>query len=410
MPIETTIPALHPKQIEMAKNRRRFNYASIGRQFGKTSFLEYGVCMQALQPNKSIGLFYPSPTEYTPVWENLKRYLEPLIRKKDETKKYIDLINGTKIELFSTHKKDKGRGRHFHSVWVDEAEMHQDLQYSIEYVIHATLLRYQADMWVLSSPKGFRYFQTFWNKPSPNNAYFNYSTYDNPFIPTSEIDLAKERLPEDIFRQEYLGEFVLSSNRFAYEFKNEKHVGTCEYNPNLPIIISFDFNIDPITAVAVQHLGGTINVLNEFRILNGTLPQICAAIKAKYPDAWRLEVTGDPAGYNRQIVSMDARAYYREIQAHLGIRKEQIKAARAQSTHKSSRLILNTILRSFPSFTISPNCKFLIEDMNYVQSDADSHIIKEKTGEGKLKTHLLDCLINYLHTYHSNFVPRILIK
>ncbi len=39
-------------------------------------------------------------------------------------------------------------------------------------------------------------------------AYFHYSSYDNPMIDPRELDERKRSLPDYVFRQEYLAEFI----------------------------------------------------------------------------------------------------------------------------------------------------------------------------------------------------------
>jgi hypothetical protein len=64
----------------------------------------------------------------------------------------------------------------------------------------------------LSTPKGKNWFYDMY-QIGLSNDYTNYksykgSSYDTPFISHAEIEDAKKTLPENVFRQEYLAEFL----------------------------------------------------------------------------------------------------------------------------------------------------------------------------------------------------------
>lgn len=73
--------------------------------------------------------------------------------------------------------------------------------------IRPTLTDYQGKAIFLSTPRGKNYFYSlFLNgiNASADWESFKFSTYDNPFILTSEIDSAKSQLPNVVFEQEYM--------------------------------------------------------------------------------------------------------------------------------------------------------------------------------------------------------------
>ena len=48
----------------------------------------------------------------------------------------------------------------------------------------------------------------------------------------------------------------MTNNPFAYAFDANKHIASgLLYNPSLPVLLSFDFNKDPITCIAGQSDG-----------------------------------------------------------------------------------------------------------------------------------------------------------
>src|SRR5690606_19488713 len=109
------------------------------------------------------------------------------------------------------------------------------------------------------------------------------------------------------YRQEILAEFVdYAEDPFLYAFDETKHViDTYEPLDALPIILSFDFNVNPMTAVLAQQTSvNTLTVFDEFVLKNSSTPELCMAIRGKYKK-WmgRIIVTGDASGRNRNALA-----------------------------------------------------------------------------------------------------------
>jgi hypothetical protein len=77
-------------------------------------------------------------------------------------------------------------------------------------VLRATVLVKGKKVLLISTPKGKNHFYKMHQLEGINEQYkaFTMTSYDNPMINPSEIDDAKLTLPEMIFRQEYLAEFI----------------------------------------------------------------------------------------------------------------------------------------------------------------------------------------------------------
>jgi hypothetical protein len=358
----------------------------------------------ALERGKKCFYYVPSSNYFRPTWDELIHNTTPAISSINKTEKWVRYRGGGEIWFFSCAAADAGRGKFCDEMFFDEVAFAQESEYFWKNVMNPMLLDRRGNATFASSPQGDNYFKVLCETEHPDWSHFHYTSYDNPYIDSQGIDDMRLLLPEQSFNQEYLAEFVTLSDTFCYAFSKAKHVADCEYAPNQTIYISFDFNIDPITAIVVQRVGNNINILEEFRILAGNIYTICAQIKYRYPDSHLYEITGDPAGNNRTIASDETISFYKMIQKQLGVRMGQIKPPFSQSTHKQHRLLSNALFHSHKGIRINPRCTHLINDLTYVRADQHGKIVKETTGMGKLKTHLLDCLLNYFYTYHSNYV------
>lgn len=225
---------------------------------------------------------------------------------------------------------------------------------------------------------------------------------DNPALPESYLE-GLENLDE-ITKEVFVKgnwDIIDVERPFAYAFKRSKHVrNNLEAHKQEPIILSFDFNVDPITCLACQSFDGKILILREFRLRNSDIFALCERIKTAYPDHFFL-VTGDASGSNRSAMTQGAKNYYQIIYQQLQIPKSSFKVPSYNPSIKNSRILLNSMLEKHLDFAIDSYCQYLIADLQSVQADDDGDIDK---GKDKHATHLLDCLRYFLWTFHSNFV------
>jgi hypothetical protein len=100
------------------------------------------------------------------------------------------------------------RGFTFDYLIVDEAAWQQEEAWTN--VLRATVLVRGKKVLFLSTPYGKNWFYNLYNMDGMDSQYksFRMSSYDNPLIDPQEIDAARYTLPEHIFKQEYLAEFI----------------------------------------------------------------------------------------------------------------------------------------------------------------------------------------------------------
>lgn len=187
---------------------------------------------------------------------------------------------------------------------------------------------------------------------------------------------------------------------FAYAFDRFKTVEKTELNENEPVLLSFDFNVDPITCVAGQSYHRKIRIIKEFRLRNSDIFRLCEAIHQYFGDRVFI-VTGDASGSNRSAMTRGALNFYQIIKEELKLPRNAFKVPTFNPSIKNSRVLLNSILEKHPDFKIDPSCQFLISDLQNVQTKEDGDIDKGKDAHA---THLLDGLRYYLWTFHSSFV------
>lgn len=393
----------HEAQKKILENRKRFNVIKCGRRFGKTQ-MSIELATDILLNNKQyVAYFAPTYKDSYDWWTELKYSIGDLIQHKDEQVKQIRTITGSILDVWSIEDPDSGRGRKYHRAIVDECEKAPKFKQAWTRTIRATLSDFKGDAWFLSTPKfGNTYFKELFKQADGKDNWnaSSFTTYDNPYIDRSEVDEAKNQIDDLTFRCEYMAEDVdLVSRPFAYAFDESKHVSPTEYRMEALLYLSFDFNVDPITAIAGQDLHGEIHILKEFRLRNSNIYELCDVIKTTYPKAVFI-ITGDASGSNRSALSEGNLNYYKVIIDKFGLEAEQVRVPGVNPSIGDSRVITNSIFQHHKTL-IDPSCTFLIEDLKYVEMTESGAIDKTKD---KHRSHLLDCLRYYHNSYYKHYI------
>lgn len=242
---------------------------------------------------------------------------------------------------------------------------------------------------------------------------------DNPFV-TAEQWAAWQNLPTDMYAQfiEASWEFAKSPRVFAYGF-NERacdvtpfpgHHEEVRYNPDYPLYLSFDFNVEPITCLAAQHspdMREWIHLIREFRLLPSDIYQLCERILAAYSGAFFM-VTGDASGSNRTAITRGNKNYYKIIMAELGLGMLQKKVPKANPGIRNTRVLCNALLQKHPRYRINTlACPHLTIDLNTVEVNDEGELDE---GKDKRKGHLLDGWRYYHWTFHRDFIDKSLYQ
>lgn len=209
--VRIEIPELHAAQQQIVDGAGRFNVVDCGRRFGKDVLGIDRVVEIALEGYPT-GWFSPTYKNLTEDWRESVRILGPVVSRKDEQEHRLDLVTGGVVEMWSLDRPDAARGRRYRRIVINEAAMVPNLQDAWELVIRPTLVDYKGDAWMLSTPRGYNYFRTMYQRgqdpDQPDWHSWRFPTSANPFIPASEIDAARRELPERVYLQEFEAEFL----------------------------------------------------------------------------------------------------------------------------------------------------------------------------------------------------------
>lgn len=416
------LPKPHAGQEVLLKKAARFNAVCCGRRFGKTEYGFGRIIIPALN-GKPVAWFAPTYRMMRLVWRKFIKIMKPVIATKNTLEKSVTLITGGIIEFWSLDNPDSVRGSAYAHIVIDEAAHVKGLEEAWTKTIRPLLADFKGGCDFLSTPNGkANYFFELCGMEANGKKGWTYShmpTSVNPFIDIEEIEAARAELDPLTFAQEFLAEFVdFVSMPFAYAFKPETHIGPTAFDPRLPLLVSFDFGVDPMPAVVLQvnQYPRSVKILKEFHVFDGDVFRLCTEIKAYIASLSHrpmVKITGDPSGRARSPLAEGAGNAYRAISAELGIRSDMIAVPRKFSI-SNSRALFNSVLSHIP-FAVSENCPLLIRDLKFVECDhdADGKIRLKKTGRNagagasnENMTHLLDALRYALHLEFSDFASK----
>jgi len=213
------IPSLpmHPAQKEVDASPARFKVLCNGRRWGKTlsslEWLLFGEVGSAIE-GKPVGFFAPTYQLMLEVWKDAERTLRPVTRKANKTENRIELVTGGVVDFWTLQDDGAGRGRKYSRVVIDEAAHARYLKDAWQKAILPTLTDYSGQARIISTPAGRNYFWELYQHglPGPDHlddwASFTYPTSSNPHIKPEEIEKMRAILPERVFAQEYLAQFM----------------------------------------------------------------------------------------------------------------------------------------------------------------------------------------------------------
>lgn len=165
-----------------------------------------------------VGWFAPEYRYLSDAWRDMVKLLEPYTTRSNATEHRVELVTGGVVEMWSLDGGNAGRSRKYARAIIDEAAMVSGLADIWGQAIRPTLTDLRGDAWFMSTPKGRNDFWQLWQRGQDGLdsewASWQLPTSSNPFIVQDEIEAARRELPERVFAQEYLAEFLEDSAVF----------------------------------------------------------------------------------------------------------------------------------------------------------------------------------------------------
>lgn len=191
----------------------RFRIVPAGRRFGKTFMARREAFEYAFEnPGSLVAYFAPTDDDARDLaFEPLKQAIPGRLlaeEPKETPPREIRLTNGSRLRFRGIKSSTRGRG--YDHVVIDEAGETPDT--FAKSVLRPTLSDTGGSLLAIGTPRTRNWFFEWYERgnDADREQYASYqaTSYDNPHVPDSEIEQARRDLPERVFRQEYLAEFV----------------------------------------------------------------------------------------------------------------------------------------------------------------------------------------------------------
>ena len=197
-----------------------------GRRFGKTFVAAYAAFRELLKPNRNIWIVAPTSDLTQKTFSYVLRFLAKIFEPgeyKITSKPYTKLVmaNGTWLECKTADNPVSLIGEELDLLIIDEAARIAPMVYERE--LAATTMSRKGRTIFISSPKGKNWFYNKYKSIEKNDHGFvwNAPSSDNPENSPEELERIKNTLPEAIWKQEYLAQFVDSG---AEVFRNIREI------------------------------------------------------------------------------------------------------------------------------------------------------------------------------------------
>lgn len=245
--IQVQLYTPHPGQIALHTSTARFRVCCSGRRFGKTLLCCNEMAKHALEHPETIAMWVAPTYRQTQIAFRLmaKALKEVLALPANKSELRLELINGSAIQFASAERYDNLRGEGISFLVMDEVAQIAEQAWTES--LRPTLSDTNGRAIFIGTPRGRNWFwHLFQRGLSSSKTYnpewesFTFPTSANPYIPAKEIEDVQATLPEDVFRQEYLAEFLAESAGVFHNIDACVQGAFEEYHPDCVYLVGWD--------------------------------------------------------------------------------------------------------------------------------------------------------------------------
>ena len=416
----------HPEQARLWTSAARFNVVPAGRRSGKTEIVgKRKIILRALRGTSfpDARFFVGAPTRDQAkriYWGDLKK-LAPqhlLAKPPSETELKLTFINGSEVHVLGMDKPERVEGTPWDGGVLDEYG-NMKMQTWPEHVRPALSDRLG---WCdfIGVPEGRNHYYKLYNEAQVMNAERlakglppEWDTFWWPsadILPASEIVAAKRDLDELTYQQEYEGSFVNFTGQAYYAFDERKHCARLQYDPTMPLLFMFDFNVSPGVACVGQEqilpggLWGT-GIIGEVWIpRNSNTIRICDRLIQDWGGhRGKILCYGDSTGGSKgtaKILGSDWQLIKQKLWSHFGNGRVFFKVP---TSNPRERDRVNSVNSRFLS--VSNEIHMMLDPARAPHTKTDlegTRVVEGGTGEiekdeDQELTHLTDALGYYVY-------------
>lgn len=251
MEIKIKLPRLYKLQQEIVDDSARFKVICAGRRVGKTILIRH-VAITSILAAKAVVYITPTFVLADEAYDKIIEVLpQQLITKANKSTRLIEIIGGGSIRFFSGEALSRVRGFEADVMLVDEAAHIPDLQTEWNQSLRPLLLKTKGIGYLISTPYGKNYFYSLFQKGrNLDNGFksWQFSSYQNPYLPIDELDELIKEMPQAIYQQEIEAQPIANAaNPFGTDVIIQNTITTLSTNPTIvygiDVAKTFDYTV-----------------------------------------------------------------------------------------------------------------------------------------------------------------------
>jgi phage terminase large subunit-like protein len=204
----------HSAQWLVHNSKARFRTVVAGRRFGKSLLASHEAMTHLIVPDQRIWIVAPTyeltKKVFRQVYWSFHRYIPRWIKKSSDADLKIELVNGSVLECKSADNPVSLIGEGIHFLIVDECARIPEIVWN--QALRPGLTDTEGNVLLISTPAGMNWFQQMYvrgqDSKERNYESWQFPSSKNPYLKAEEIAEAKRTLPERVFMQEYMAEFM----------------------------------------------------------------------------------------------------------------------------------------------------------------------------------------------------------
>lgn len=314
-----------------------------------------------------------------------------IIAKTNRIENSIILNNGSEIYFKSYQRADTIRGYSFNVVLLDEAAFMDDADYYE--ALRPTLAAAGKKCILCSSPRGSNFFYDIYQsglKNEPNYASYFLSYTDSPYINLDEIEDARKKLPDKIFRAEYLGEFIDGAQSVFDNYRNCVNIAAADGKCFAAIDVGRQNDYTVLTIMR----GRKVVFMNRWNNTTWEVitAEICKVLGQYKPVQTYVEVNGI------------GDVFFEMLMKALRSTQCQTELKPWTTTNVSKANIIEKLIADFASKNISiPNWPPLLDELGWFGAEYSkkNHSIVYAARNGKNDDTVMSLAICNWHSNHS---------
>ena len=381
---------LHQVQKIIAEDTHRFRVLCLGRRTGKTFLSVVELIGQAIG-NEDGLVSYVAPTYRQArdiAWQELKRETAEYAVSINESRLEVVIPNkfgGTStIDLRGWESIESLRGQKRHFLVLDEVAMYRNFWVNWQEVLRPLLTDYKGGCLFASTPKGYNHFYDLYNLEQTNEDFksFHYTSYDNPYINSDEINSAKKDMTADRFAQEYLADFRKAEGLVYPEFNRDIHIKD-EMPQFKEIICGVDFgytNPSAILKIGIDY-DNNFWITDEWYRTKQTKEQLITVLATMKPNY----VYPDPA---------DAEGVAKLEEA--GFNVMEVDKGKIEGINRVRELLKQGRIK------VKRGCSNFISEIESYHYPDEKGDVNAKEEPVKENDHLMDCLRYAIYNHDIN--------